>query len=687
MADPLTGRTLTYSRNSLGQLASVSYGAGASRTFTYNPFGELASDTSKTTANATSAAVSYAYDNDGLLAGKTTAGFAGAAANTYAYDGSARLTSWVAGSTTIGYGWDDADNRTSVSRTVGGQTSTITASFNERNMLLSFSDGTSHTYTPRGTRASSTGATNTTYQTDAFDRLVSSVTTGGGAGTETTNVAYDGLNRAASVNSSPVSYSDPGNTPSALPASGGSTLITRDPAGDPVSDRTTGGANRVLLGDRHTDVTGAVDPATGNLAASTNLDPFGGATSTTGTPSALGFQSGWSADGLLNTASRWYDPDAGAFTSRDTWTLNPATDQTNRYNYSTDPLDEVDPTGHKTRPEIGGTGGGGGGGGAGPRYSKAAMERAELEFRIRRAIEKFSWENKFSQQDIWDWGSGSGYSSDGNPYAPRGGSRYPNSYDNSPGGGGGYSGGSGGHSRPRPLTQAEKNAIQHSRNLHTPIPRSSPKASGNSRPSLVISKKPIVNETGSISNNRSKTTQCDVTCSTQTNPNSTPSSSNPSAQLAEPRPSAGDGRGPVDPPTSPPRPGSSSSPDDDDGEEVPNAGLGELVQDKNRDPAADKLARRLGGMPRAKFSNDPSQREFDVVSDDYIAQTKGSRSQKIGSEWRDQTKKTFEYSKRTGRQPYFHFEHEPTPNVLRKINEYAERYGIDAVIDIGPLGE
>ncbi|WP_163568041.1 RHS repeat domain-containing protein [Fodinicola feengrottensis] len=96
-ADPLTGRTLTYARNALGQLASVSYGTGANRTYGYNPFGDLASDTSKTTSGSTSAAVSYSYDNDDLLTGKTTSGFAGAATNTYSYDGSARLTGWNTG--------------------------------------------------------------------------------------------------------------------------------------------------------------------------------------------------------------------------------------------------------------------------------------------------------------------------------------------------------------------------------------------------------------------------------------------------------------------------------------------------------------------------------------------------------------------------------------------------------------
>ncbi|WP_369126865.1 hypothetical protein [Amycolatopsis vastitatis] len=41
---------------------------------------------------------------------------------------------------------------------------------------------------------------------------------------------------------------------------------------------------------------------------------------------------------------------------------------------------------------------------------------------------------------------------------------------------------------------------------------------------------------------------------------------------------------------------------------------------------------------------------------------------------------------RSGRIPYFHFEGPPDPEVLVKLAEYERRYGIKAVVDIGPLG-
>lgn len=105
----------------------------------------------------------------------------------------------------------------------------------------------------------------------------------------------------------------------------------------------------------------------------------------------------------------------------------------------------------------------------------------------------------------------------------------------------------------------------------------------------------------------------------------------------------------------------------------------------NPDAAADALADRIGGEARVKFSNDPSGREFDVVSDDYISQAKPDLKS-YGKSWRNQTKATFEAAQETGRKAYFQFEGTPSDDILRKIAEYGERYGVDYVIDSTPLG-
>ncbi len=111
--------------------------------------------------------------------------------------------------------------------------------------------------------------------------------------------------------------------------------------------------------------------------------------------------------------------------------------------------------------------------------------------------------------------------------------------------------------------------------------------------------------------------------------------------------------------------------------------LGKLIKVANPDPAADALAKRIGGESRVKFANGPDN-EFDAVSNLYVAQTKPANFG-TSKKFRDQAKATFETAIKTGRIPYFHFDGPPHRDVLRKLNEYAKRYGIDPVIDVSPL--
>ncbi|MEK3731592.1 WXG100 family type VII secretion target [Paenibacillus sp. FSL M8-0334] len=102
------------------------------------------------------------------------------------------------------------------------------------------------------------------------------------------------------------------------------------------------------------------------------------------------------------------------------------------------------------------------------------------------------------------------------------------------------------------------------------------------------------------------------------------------------------------------------------------------------DAAADALAGRIGGQSRVKFSNDPAHREFDAISDQYVAQSKPAL-QTVNKSIRDQMKATFEAAQETGRKVYYHFEGQPAQSVIDKLNEYSSRYGIEVIIDTKPL--
>ena len=109
---------------------------------------------------------------------------------------------------------------------------------------------------------------------------------------------------------------------------------------------------------------------------------------------------------------------------------------------------------------------------------------------------------------------------------------------------------------------------------------------------------------------------------------------------------------------------------------------GNLVKVNKPDPAADALAQRIGGESRVRFTNDI--REFDVISDSYVAQTKPALKQ-LNAAVRNQMKATFEAAKETNRSVYYHFEGLPAQPVINKLNEYSKRYCVKVVIDTKPL--
>ncbi|GAB1510927.1 RHS repeat-associated core domain-containing protein [Actinophytocola sp. KF-1] len=331
VADGLTGTVQRYGYDTAGLLSTVDYGAGRVRAFGHDELGRTTSDVLRNAAGGTVMSVAYRYNANNQITGKTTTGTAGAGEHTYGYDLAGRLTSWTGPKGTVEYAWDAAGNRT--------RTGDKTATYDERNRLLSDGDYT-YTHTARGTRASRTSSGLTERFTfDAFDRMV-------GALGQT--YVYDGLNRLMSTGGSLFTYAGL----SGEVVADGTEKFARGPEDDLLAVADAGGP-ALALGDEHGDVVGAFAPgdtALSGLSDSTAYDPFGQVTDRAGDTGNVGFQGDWTDEGTgqVNMGARWYDPRTGSFTARDT-VDHPGGDAVlaNRYTYgNADPLNVTDPTGN-----------------------------------------------------------------------------------------------------------------------------------------------------------------------------------------------------------------------------------------------------------------------------------------------------------------------------------------------------
>ncbi|WP_425413082.1 polymorphic toxin-type HINT domain-containing protein [Micromonospora citrea] len=285
-------------------------------------------------AGQTVASVSYGFDLNGHVTSKETTGTAGAGNNTYAYDKAGRLVSWTGPGGTVAYDWDASGNRV--------RAGSKTATFDERNRLLSDGDYT-YTYTARGTlRSRISSGLSEQYSFDAFDRLTAA---------EDQTYEYDGLDRVVSRTGNAFVYAGLGDEV----VHDGVEYYARGP-GDELLATGVGSNKRLSLTDAHGDVVAAIDPADTELSAlndSTAYDPFGKKLTSTGDTGRLGFQGDWTDPdtGQVDMGARWYQPGTGTFTSRDS--VNYTTGDSilaNRYTYGAGaPLDFDDPDGHWPR--------------------------------------------------------------------------------------------------------------------------------------------------------------------------------------------------------------------------------------------------------------------------------------------------------------------------------------------------
>ncbi|WP_410809440.1 LamG-like jellyroll fold domain-containing protein [Micromonospora sp. 067-2] len=332
--NPTTGVNVLAAYNSMSQVSSIAYGSGNVRSLTYDPLQRLKTDTLKNAAGTTTlGSITYGYDNNDNETSKATTGFAGSKSNTHTYDLADRLTSWNNGTTTIGYAYDDAGNRT--------QAGSKTFTYDARNQLSTQNDGSSYLYTARGTlKQTNSGAGIHTTTADAFNQVISQQNVGG-----TSTYTYDALGRAIRPG---FKYSGLGNDL----AQDVSAIYTRGPGGELLAEGAGSGAGSVYAWtDQHDDVVGQFTATGTTLSGSVTYDPLGSVLNTSGMVGNLGYQSEWtdSVTGRVNMLARWYNPQTGQFDTRDTMTNNPVPDSVdaNRFQYGdANPLTTTDPTGH-----------------------------------------------------------------------------------------------------------------------------------------------------------------------------------------------------------------------------------------------------------------------------------------------------------------------------------------------------
>lgn len=332
--DPLTGVAQSYGYDGAGAVKQINYGAGQSRSFTYDNLGRLDTDTVKSSGGGTVASTDYGYDTDDHMTSKKTVGTAKAGENTYGYDDAGRLTSWTGDGQTTQYDWDDSGNRIKN----GAKTST----FDERNRLLSDGDYT-YDHTPRGTLATRTSSGLTeNFTFDAFDRMTK-------AGESGTQYTYDSLDRVASRNGADFSYA--GLAPD--PVKDNSSTYGRGAADELMSVAEGTGPAQLTVTDKHGDVVGDMSPTNGaaaSLTGSTAYDPFGKKLGASGVSGNAGYQGDYTDPDTdqVNMGARWYDPGTGVFDSRDSYTYaSGASVLANRYTYGAgSPMDFTDPDGH-----------------------------------------------------------------------------------------------------------------------------------------------------------------------------------------------------------------------------------------------------------------------------------------------------------------------------------------------------
>jgi RHS repeat-associated protein len=353
--DPVNASDFTWTYRADGQPLMAGAPNGNWTEHTYDALGRLTgkdTDTSNTTGGTDRAVYAWTHNRAGqiLSEASTITGDASNGTVTYTYDPLERLTGSTLSGTTTGYGWDTVPNRTSVQ--VGAGTP-ATTTYDAANRPSGGANPSAAYSSDDDGRL--TAAPGFQYSWDDLGRLTQ-VRNGGG--TVLATYTYDPLDRLRMADyggGSRVRFRYTGLTTSAaqwLDDAAGT--VTRSIAngwlGERLADWTGGGSNLRIYGTNgHRDVTWLAS-SSGTVSQALRYDPWGNpraAVPSGYTP--FRFQGAWfDATTSLNwVVTRWYAPSLGRFISEDTLLGDP-TDPPSRHLYAYaagEPIGRWDPDG------------------------------------------------------------------------------------------------------------------------------------------------------------------------------------------------------------------------------------------------------------------------------------------------------------------------------------------------------
>ena len=353
--------TVTRGYDQDGNLTTVADWLGNTTQFGYDAESNV---TSATRPNGTAAA--YSYDqNDALVGlndvpGQTThtrtaeellALTSGAANQSYAYDGAARLTGL--GNTSNAFQYDAADNPTQLSSGVGPTTVATAQTFDQANELTATQTATLQTtfgYDTAGERTSAISSTGSgrSYTYDQAGNLAGyTATAPNGSVTVQSQYTYDGtgLRQTKTVANQLTNETYDLSGPLPLMIEDATYAYVTGPNGLPLEQINAATGAVAYYSHDQLGSTTALSDQNGHTLAGYTYDPYGRVTSPSAAVTNPFQYAGQYTDaetGLQYLRARYYDPNTGQFIIRD-----PVASITRApYSYGADsPLNAIDPTG------------------------------------------------------------------------------------------------------------------------------------------------------------------------------------------------------------------------------------------------------------------------------------------------------------------------------------------------------